>query len=148
MSDFFLGTGAVIATYIGTFISIGSAIAAFCAKSEVEKYRDELKIRIQDKELSKLIEMAKNAKIAAHNFSSKKTKTSAGQKKEDADRIIEDFLTELNENVHLIKSSKIRNLYKTGKGFLDNNKYDDLFYNISDIISILKKLTDSNITRE
>ena len=54
MSNFFSGIGAVIATYIGTGISAYAAYKAWRAKSKVEEFRDELKIRLQDKELTKL----------------------------------------------------------------------------------------------
>ena len=64
MANFFSTTGAVIATYIGTLISIGSAIAAICAKKQIDKFKDELQIRIQDKELMQLIEKGKEEKTA------------------------------------------------------------------------------------
>ena len=107
MANFFSTTGAVIATYIGTLISIGSAIAAICAKKQIDKFKDELQIRIQDKELMQLIEKGNEAKTSALNFSSRKRKTSTGQTKEDADKQIKGFLSNINENKHLIKDIKM-----------------------------------------
>ena len=147
MSNFLSTTGAVIATYIGTGISIASACVAFFSKRKIEKYKDELQIRIQDKELSQLIENGNKAKTAALNFSTKKRKTSTGQQKEDADKQIKDFLSGINENKHLIKAKTINKLYKAGKEHLKKGQYDELFYTISDVISLLRKLSDSNLTR-
>lgn len=148
MSNFFSGIGAVIATYIGTGISAYAAYKAWRAKSKVEEFRDELKIRLQDKELTKLIELGKKAEDSTNKFSSRKSMTSVGQNKEDANEQIKDFLSGINENKHLIKGTSINNIYKKAKENLKNENYDELFFNISDIISILKKHTDTNITRE
>ncbi|MCR4734847.1 MAG: hypothetical protein K5829_07590 [Treponema sp.] len=148
MSNFFSGIGAVIATYIGTGISAYAAYKAWRAKSKVEEFRDELKIRLQDKELTKLIELGKKAEDSSNKFSSRKSTTSVGQNKENANEQIKDFLSGINENKHLIKGTSINNIYKKAKENLKNENYDELFFNISDIISILKKHTDTNITRE
>ena len=148
MSNFASVTGPIIATYIGTAFSIGSAIAAFCAKSKVEEYRDELKIRIQDKELTGLIEKGKKAKDIVNNISSAKITTTMGKKHEDDEKQIKDFLSGINENKHLINTPTVDKLYLRAKDHFEKQKYNELFYNISDIISILKQNTDKNITRE
>lgn len=148
MSEVISGIGPIIATYIGTGISIFSAIAACRAKSKVEKYRDELKIRIQDKELTGLIEKGKKAKDIVNNISSAKITTTIGKTQEEDEKQIKDFLSGINENKHLINNPTVDKLYLRAKDHFKQQKYNDLFYNISDIISILKQHTDSNITRE
>lgn len=147
MSNLNPETGAIIATYIGTVISIVSAIAACCAKSKVDKYRDELKIRIQDKELTGLIEKGKKAKDIVNNISSAKITTTIGKAQEEDEKQIKDFLSGINENKHLINNPTLDKLYLRAKDHFEQKKYNDLFYNISDIISILKEHTDLNITR-
>lgn len=148
MSNFFSGTGAVIATYVGTGISIISAIGAWIAKSQTKKYRDEVIVRFQSNKLSVLIEKGNKAKDAVFPYTSKKSKTAKGLNESKDKELVQDFFTEVNENVHLINVKKIKTLINNGKKLLSENNYDDLLYCISDLISELKKVSDTNLVRE
>ncbi len=67
MKDFFSTTGTIIATYIGTLISVISAIVAVCGKKAVIKYRNEIFTRFQSNEIAKLCEKGNKAKVTGFN---------------------------------------------------------------------------------
>ena len=146
MKDFFSTTGTLIATYIGTLISVISAIVAVCGKKAVIKYRNEIFTRFQSNEIAKLCEKGNKAKDIVLNYSSKTRKTSNGLNESKDKTFIHDFLTEINENKHLLKQETI-GLVLSAKKYLTENNYDDLIYCISDIISELKELSVTNFIR-
>ena len=147
MGDFISTTGAVIATYLGTGISIISAIIARRDKNAVEKYKNEIVVRFQSNELTKLYGKSREVKEIVSNYSSKTRKTKNGLNESNDKKIINNFLTEINENKHLIKSNGIENLISEARKLLDENKYDNLLFCVSDIISKIKEITDKNFIR-
>ena len=144
---FYSSTGSTIATYIGTIISIISAIIASRDKKAVEKYKNEIAIRFQTNELTKLYEKGKKAEEIVSNYSSKTRKTKNGLNKSKDKSIIHEFITKINESKHLINSNEIENFISEARKLLDENKYDDLLFCISDIISKIKETIDTNFTR-
>lgn len=147
MKDFFSTTGTIIATYVGTLISVISAIVAVCGKKAVIKYRDEIFARFQSNEIAKLCEKGNKAKDIVLNYSSKTRKASNGLNESKDKTFIHDFLTEINENKYLLKKQEIIDLILSAKKYLSKNNYDDLIYCISDIISELKELCVTNFIR-
>ena len=76
----------------------------------------------------------------------KTRKTSNGLNESKDKTFIHDFLTEINEDKHLLKQETI-GLVLSAKKYLTENNYDDLIYCISDIISELKELSVTNFIR-
>lgn len=147
MKEFFSTTGTIIATYVGTLISVISAIVAVCGKKAVIKYRNEIFARFQANEIAKLCEKGNKAKGIVLNYSSKTRKASNGLNESKDKTFIHDFLTEINENKHLLKKQETIELILSAKKFLTENNYDELIYCISDIISELKELNVTNFIR-
>ena len=78
MKEFLSTTGAIIATYIGTVISLISAIVATHEKNTVKKYKDEIFTRLQLSEFAKLYEKGKKAKEIVSKYSSRNKNTKNG----------------------------------------------------------------------
>ena len=111
MKDFFSTTSTIIATYIGTLISVISAIVAVCGNGILlvgNKLTKNLVLTSKNEdEIAKLCEKGNKAKDIVLNYSSKTRKTSNGLNESKDKTFIHDFLTEINENKHLLKQETI-----------------------------------------
>lgn len=147
MKEFLSTTGSIIATYIGTAISLISAIVATHEKNRVKKYKDEIFTRLQLSEFAKLYEKGKKAKEIVSKYSSRNKNTKNGLNESKDKMFITDFLTEINENKHLMKKDEIKTWLSEAKKYLTENKYNDLLFCISDIISELNELNDKSFIK-
>lgn len=142
MSEAFLSWAGAIASFVGTGITIFQAIKVHRDKRIVEKYASQIQTNLQMTEISTLIEKGTKAKCIVEKYSFKsKTKVGLNEAKDKSS--IQDFFTSVNEKKHLIAESKIDSLFIDGKKYLALNEYDNLLYNISDILSILGKNKDT-----
>lgn len=141
MNEAILSWTGAIASFIGTGVTIFQSIKVRKDKKAVEKYAFQVQTNLQMTEISTLIEKGNKAKTTVQKYSSK-TKTSVGLNEAKDKTLVLDFITAVNEKKHLIKEAKIDDLLDTGKKLLNINDYDNLVYNISNILSILEKNKD------
>lgn len=142
MTEAILSWSGAIISFIGTGITVFQVIKVRKDKKVVEKYALQVQVNLQMTEISTLIEKGNRAKNVVVKYSSK-SKTKIGLNEAKDKGVVQDFFTSVNEKKHLLISSNTESLLIDGRNYLTTNDYDNLLFNISDILSLLGKKKDS-----
>ena len=148
MIDFLINHWEGILTLIGTCVTVGEAIKAVRAKNEAIRCRDEMRDKIKNTELTKLIERGNNLRTKLSNSCrwNPTPNSKRGINETQIEKETNQYLTEVYTQIHLVKSKiKCEHIYKNSLDLLFDQsvcfdtKCKEVLKSISNIIALLEE---------